>query len=121
MEEPEDAPPLPPGGVDDDILALQHSGLHNVSNTCYLNATVQVRHSSKKLFLMMCLNDLFLCSCYSYAGVRVVTRAFGVRTVAVHSRSRALLLTSSTRIETMISIQTCNPHHPHHPLVSFLT
>ena len=51
MEEPEDAPPLPPlGGVDDDVLALQHSGLHNVSNTCYLNATVQVRRSSKKLF-----------------------------------------------------------------------
>ena len=48
MEEPEDAPPLPPlGGVDDDVLALPHSGLHNVSNTCYLNATVQVRHSSK--------------------------------------------------------------------------
>jgi uncharacterized UBP type Zn finger protein len=43
MEEPEDAPPLPPGGVDDDVLALQHSGLHNVSNTCYLNATVQVK------------------------------------------------------------------------------
>ena len=40
MEEPEDAPPLPP--VDDDV-ALQHSGLHNVSNTCYLNATVQVK------------------------------------------------------------------------------
>ena len=44
MEEPEDAPPLPPlGGVDDDVLALPHSGLHNVSNTCYLNATVQVK------------------------------------------------------------------------------
>ncbi|CAL6338411.1 unnamed protein product [Bathycoccus prasinos] len=41
MEEPEDAPPLPPSGVDDDVLAVQRSGLHNVSNTCYLNATVQ--------------------------------------------------------------------------------
>jgi len=45
MEEPEDAPPLPPSGVDDDdVLAVQRSGLHNVSNTCYLNATVQVKN-----------------------------------------------------------------------------
>jgi uncharacterized UBP type Zn finger protein len=46
MEEPEDAPPLPPPGGsvdDDDVLAVQRSGLHNVSNTCYLNATVQVK------------------------------------------------------------------------------
>jgi len=45
MEEPEDAPPLPPPGSvdDDDVLAVQRSGLHNVSNTCYLNATVQVK------------------------------------------------------------------------------
>ena len=35
----------------------------------------------------------------------------GVRTVVLHSRSRALLLMSSTHIEIMISIQT----HPHHP------
>ena len=71
MEEPEDAPPLPPPGSvdDDDVLAVQRSGLHNVSNTCYLNATVQVKNilPMKKLFLMICLNDLFLCSCYSYA------------------------------------------------------
>ena len=47
MEEPEeDAPDVPP--VDDENVALQHSGLHNVSNTCYLNATVQVKHSSKR-------------------------------------------------------------------------
>ena len=80
------------------------------------------KHSStKKLFLMICLNETCFC-------VRVIltpnvkTRAFGVRTVAAHSLSRALLRTSSTRIETMISIQTCNPHHhPQHPLVSFLT
>ena len=79
------------------------------------------KHSSnKKLFLMICLNETCFC-------VRVIltpnvkTRAFGVRTVAAHSLSRALLRTSSTRIETMISIQTCNLHHPHHPLVSFLT
>ena len=69
---------------------------------------------------MICLNETCFC-------VRVIltpnvkTRAFGVRTVAVHSLSRALLRTSSTRIETMIPIQTFNPHHPHHPLVSFLT
>jgi ubiquitin C-terminal hydrolase len=46
MEEPEDAPPLPPPGSveDDDVLAVQRSGLHNVSNTCYLNATVQVKN-----------------------------------------------------------------------------
>jgi ubiquitin C-terminal hydrolase len=44
MEEPEDAPPLPPTSVDDDVLAVQRSGLHNVSNTCYLNATVQVKN-----------------------------------------------------------------------------
>lgn len=76
------------------------------------------KHSStKKLFLMICLNETCFC-------VRVIltpnvkTRAFGVRTVAAHSLSRALLRTSSTRIETMISIQTCNPHHP---FVSFLT
>ena len=47
MEEPEeDAPDVPP--VDDENVALQRSGLHNVSNTCYLNATVQVKHSSKR-------------------------------------------------------------------------
>ena len=47
MEEPEeDAPDVPP--VDDENVALQHSGLHNVSNTCYLNATVQVKHSSER-------------------------------------------------------------------------
>ncbi|CAL6342969.1 unnamed protein product [Bathycoccus prasinos] len=41
MEEPEDAPPPV---VDGDVAAQHHSfssGLHNVSNTCYLNATVQ--------------------------------------------------------------------------------
>ena len=49
MEEPEeDAPDVPP--VDDENVALQRSGLHNVSNTCYLNATVQVKHSSSESF-----------------------------------------------------------------------
>ena len=54
MEEPEDAPPLPPPGSvdDDDVLAVQRSGLHNVSNTCYLNATVQVKTFSKSFRMM---------------------------------------------------------------------
>jgi ubiquitin C-terminal hydrolase len=34
---------LPPTTPDDDEIVVGHSGLHNVSNTCYLNATVQVR------------------------------------------------------------------------------
>ena len=55
-EEPEDSrPPLPP--VDDDVLAQKKhhsfsSGLHNVSNTCYLNATVQVKTFSKSFRMM---------------------------------------------------------------------
>ena len=57
MEEPEDAPPLPPpgGSVDDDdvLVAVQRSGLHNVSNTCYLNATVQVKTFFQARALMM--------------------------------------------------------------------
>ena len=60
MEEPEDAPPLPPGGVDDDVLALQHSGLHNVSNTCYLNATVQVKTFFQASFMMMMCEPVFV-------------------------------------------------------------
>ena len=52
MEEPEeDAPDVPP--VDDENVALQHSGLHNVSNTCYLNATVQVKTFFQARALMM--------------------------------------------------------------------
>ncbi len=52
MEEPEDAPPPV---VDGDVAAQHHSfssGLHNVSNTCYLNATVQVKTFSKSFRMM---------------------------------------------------------------------
>jgi len=50
MEEPEDAPPPV---VDGDVAVQHHSfssGLHNVSNTCYLNATVQVKTFFSSLF-----------------------------------------------------------------------
>ena len=62
MEEPEDAPPLPPPGSveDDDVLAVQRSGLHNVSNTCYLNATVQVKTFFQASFMMMMCEPVFV-------------------------------------------------------------
>ena len=80
MEEPEDAPPLPPSGVDDDVLAVQRSGLHNVSNTCYLNATVQVQHFSRRSLKMMCVEPLFVVACVRTVLTtpkRVLMRAFG--------------------------------------------
>ena len=42
---------LPPTTPDDDDNVVGHSGLHNVSNTCYLNATVQVRTRNVSLAL----------------------------------------------------------------------
>jgi len=48
---------LPPPTPDDEI-GVGHSGLHNVSNTCYLNATVQVR-AEREMFLSLSGKSFF--------------------------------------------------------------
>jgi len=52
---------LPPPTPDDEI-GVGHSGLHNVSNTCYLNATVQVR-AEREMFLSLFRENHFFHFC----------------------------------------------------------
>ena len=53
---------LPPPTPDDDEIGVGHSGLHNVSNTCYLNATVQVR-AEREMFLSLFRENHFFHFC----------------------------------------------------------